>query len=440
MPIRNRRSALVSLLTLSGTALLACGGEDATRVQATLDEQVEGAVEMLEPGPAPEPAPSELPAELEPTAPPEPAEPGFVLHSAVEGESGRLNYFTPVGSLAAARLVSYADSLELPGRARLYAAPGVGHFAIGDAEGVSLQRYELVDGRFVAGAELSLQAYGVTSLGAQAVLFASPTLAYYKDAGQGLIIAWNPRDMLIEQVIELPPSLIREGYVLGVSNWVRRENEAFFAVSWSTPEYDRVLPGTALVRLDLETNAIDVAEDPRCRGIDTTANVNGSLYFFSDVINGFGHAVYPDDAGQRDCILRVAPGSSVFDPDYLGSIAGALPPDTSGTVVAVTDAGELWAQVVDLTVAPTSPGSTYAEWYAQGWTWAHLPLATLTGAVAVDQPPGAYSGFAVTVGSSLFISQTAADYSSTTLLDVSGPAPVPGLSFEGFTLDLATLR
>ena len=79
-----------------------------------------------------------------------------------------------VATVAVASLVIYGA---------LYAAPGVGHFAIGDAEGVSLQRYELVDGRFVPGAELSLQAYGVTSLGAQAVLFASPTLATYLPAG-----------------------------------------------------------------------------------------------------------------------------------------------------------------------------------------------------------------------------------------------------------------
>ncbi|HTV23538.1 MAG TPA: hypothetical protein VMG12_32840, partial [Polyangiaceae bacterium] len=129
-----------------------------------------------------------------------------------------------------------------------------------------------------------------------------------------------------------------------------------------------------------------------------------------------------------------------FDPDYVGSIAGALPPDTRGTVVALTQTGEIWAQVADLTVAPTTPGSTYGEWYSGGWSWWHLPIDTLDGAVRVEQPAGAYSGFAVTVGASLFISQTLADYSSTTLVDVSGPAPAPGLSFPGFTLDVASLR
>lgn len=425
-------SPLVCALSYACAATLGCSGDDSTRLDGAPAEEQVGALnpDSILPG-----------SELTPdTSPPPAGGPGFLLHSAVEGESGRLNYFTPVGALSSTAAVAYDGSLELPGRARLYAEPGVGYFAIGDAEDVTLQRYELQQGRFVAGASLSLQAYGVSSLGAQAVLFASPTRAYYKDAGQGVLIQWNPRDMVIDGAIELPPSLARDGHVMGVSDWVRRGSEAFFAVSWSTPEYDRVLPGTTLVRLDLITNELTLLEDQRCRGLQTAVDVGGTLYFFSDVINGFGHAVYPDDAGQQDCILRILPGSVGFDPSYLGSIAGGLPPNTSGTVVAVSQDGELWAQVADLDVAPTRPGATYGEWYADGWSWWHLPLEALGPARRVDEPAGAYSGFAVTVGASLYISRTEADYSSTTLLDVSGAAPAPGLTFPGFTLDIAELR
>ena len=67
--------------------------------------------------------------------------------------------------------------------------------------------------------------------------------------------------------------------------------------------------------------------------------------------------MYPGDGGQQDCILRILPGDALFDPSYLGTIGGALPPNTSGSVVAVAADGELWAQVADLTVAPTTPGS-----------------------------------------------------------------------------------
>lgn len=54
--------------------------------------------------------------------------------------------------------------------------------------------------------------------------------------------------MTIEEAIELPPSLSRPGYVLGLSDWASRDGEAFFAVSWSPPEYDRVLPDVAQLR------------------------------------------------------------------------------------------------------------------------------------------------------------------------------------------------
>jgi hypothetical protein len=427
---RHHPSSFAATVALLVLPLAACGGEDSTAVEQS--------IEPLAPTPSPG---AEPPATSEPPAASEDDEPQFLLHSAVQSDDGgRLNYFTPVSSLATVATISYEGSLELPGRARLYAAPGVGYFAIGNAEGVSLQRYELVDGRFVPGQRLSLQSYGVSSLGAQAVLFVSPTLAYYKDDGQGLIIAWNPSSMTIEDVIELPASLVREGYVMGLSDWASRDGEAFFAVSWSTPEFDRVVPGTALVRLDLATRELSVTPDDRCRGLQTAANVDDTLYFFSDVINGFGHAVYPDDAGQQDCILRVVPGAASFDPLYAGSMAGAFPPNTNATAVAVADGGEVWVQLADLAVAPTTPGSTYNEWYADGWTWWHLPIETLSGAVGVDLPAGAYSGTAFTAGSRLFISQSAPDYSLTTLVDVSTPTPTAGLSFPGFSLDVARIR
>lgn len=97
-------------------------------------------------------------------------------------------------------------------------------------------------------------------------------------------------------------------------------------------------------------------------------------------------------------------------------------------------------QLADLSVAPTNPGSTYNEWYADGWTWWHLPLETLSGATRVELPAGAYSGTAFTAGDSLFISQSSADHSLTTLVDVSTATPTAGLSFPGFSLDVARVR
>lgn len=369
------------------------------------------------------------------------AAPQFVIHSAVQTGDGRTNYFTVVDSLGEAARLDYGSSLEVPGRARLYAEPGIGFFAIGDGEDVSVTRYELGDdGSFVAGDRLSFQAQGVRAMAPQAVLFVSATKAYYKDDDQAQIIVWNPAEMAVESVIELPAELIRADRVTDLSAWASRAGEAYFAVSWTTEEFDRVDPGTALVRIDTATDAITVTEDDRCRGLNKTSASGDALYFFSDVINGFGYAVYGDDGGQADCALRVLPGQTSFDAAYLGSMAPALGEDEIGTIISVTEDGVAWAQVVDTTMVPTAPGTTYSEWYGTGWRWVRLELATLADPVVVSSTPGAYSGFTMVSGSSFFVSEAAADYSESTLVDLSGDAPAPGVSFPGFVLDVARIR
>ncbi|AKF09900.1 hypothetical protein [Sandaracinus amylolyticus] len=416
------RTFLASLLALT---LVACGDDDSPADDTDAGTQPDaGAIDAA------------LADASEPVE-----DPLFVLHSAVQSTEGRTNYFTAVSSLAEVADIDYSSSIELPGRARLYAEPGIGFFAIGDGEDTSVTRYTLNDdGTFEEGARLSFQPFGVTSMGAQAVLFVSPTRAYYKDAGQAQIIVWNPTSMEVDEVIELPAELIRDGRVTGFSAWASRPGEAYFAVGWTTLEYDRVDAGSALVRIDTTTNAFTVTNDSRCRDLNKTGVVGDSLYFFSGVINGFGHAVYPDDGGQQDCMLRVLPGQNVFDASYAGTISSALGEDEIGTVIAVTGDGRAWAQVVDTTVAPSTPGSTYNEWYAAGWRWVSLDLATVGDLVRIAGEPGAYSGFTVVDGTRFFVSQTEADYSETTLLDLSSGTPAPGITFPGFALDVARAR
>ncbi|HEX6242813.1 MAG TPA: hypothetical protein VFZ61_17995, partial [Polyangiales bacterium] len=102
--------------------------------------------------------------------------------------------------------------------------------------------------------------------------------------------------------------------------------------------------------------------------------------------------------------------------------------------------GMAWVQVADLKVAPTKPGTTYNQWYDKGWSWYQLPLATLTDPVAVATPSGAYSGITATVDADFLITQAAEDYSTSTLNAVTSGTPEPGVSFSGFTLDVARLR
>jgi hypothetical protein len=367
--------------------------------------------------------------------------PAFLLHSAIEIMERRTNYLTLVRSLREVRKLDYGEALELPGRARLYAGPGTGFFAVGDRETAVITRYQMTaDGRVAKGRAMSLQAHGVSALGAQSVLFISPTKAYYKDPGRAQVLVWNPDDMKVERTIPLPADLMVADHLTSFSQWASRPGQAFFAVSWTTGQHDRVRPGTALVQIDTATDAVTVGHDARCRGLDKTGRLGGVLYFFSDVINAFGHALSSDDAGQPDCILRVSPGRTTFDPDYVGSVASAFPGSRIGTVAAVTETGRAWVQLRDASVGASAPGSTHVDWYARGWTWAHLDLATLSDATRIPGEPGAYTGTAFLAGADFFIGRTAPDHSETTLLNLSGTSPRPALSFPGFAVEVAQLQ
>jgi hypothetical protein len=317
---------------------------------------------------------------------------------------------------------------------------GIGIFALAEAESLSITRYELgADDTLKPGARLSLQPFGVNALEPQGVHFVSATKAYYKDSDQLQVLVFNPTTMTVDRTIPLPRGLVAPGQETTFSRWATRAGEAYFTLGTTDKDYTRVTPGTTLVRLDTQTDALTTVAEPRCRGINRVGKVGETLYFFSDVINGFGHAVYPNDGGQPDCILRIVPGQQTFDPSYLGSVAPALGGKIA-TILAVTEDGEAWMQAIDPAVMPTAKGTTYTEWYKNGWHWMHIPLASLSNPVDVGLPKGSYSAQTVIDGNRFFISQSTPNYAQTTLVDLSSGTPQPGISFSGMVLDVERIR
>lgn len=368
-------------------------------------------------------------------------EPAYLIHSLVTTDAGRTNYFSLVDSVTEATHIDYAQSLELPGSPRLYTASDYGFVLIGNAEDLTLTKYQVEDGALVAGDSLSLQAYGINALDAQAVLFLSETKAYYKDRNQMQIIVLNPQAMEVEKTIKLPEEFIKEEFLNRMSEWATRDGEAYITVSWYAKNYERVEPGAVLISIDPETDTLTHTYDARCRGLVKTARHDGDLYFFSDVFNALGYTVSGDtDGGQKSCIVRIKAGSKTFDADYLGSTDGAFGANHVGTVVTVSKDGEAWAAVADTTITPSEPGTTYSQWYSKGWSWWHLPLATLDTAVRVEGEPGGFSTKAFGLGSNFFVTRAEADFSKSTLVNLTSGTPTDGLSFTGSLLDVAEIQ
>jgi hypothetical protein len=367
----------------------------------------------------------------------------FLVHTAVQNPTGRVNYFSLVDSLGTPRKLDYSQALELPGRARLYAHRGTGFFALGGGEAPTITRYTIgAGGGFAAGPVLSLAQHGVKAMGAQAVLFVSPTKAYFKDPEQNQVIVWDPQSMTVVRTIPMPAELVptSAATVLSYSQWAARAGEAYFSASTFGALYDRADPGATLIRIDTATDAVRTTRESRCRGFFKTGSLGDTLYFFSDVINGFGHAVSPGERGQADCFLRISAGNTGFDPDFAGTFTAAFGPNEIATAIALTEDGRAWVQVADLAVTPKAPGTTYTEWYTRGWSWASVLLSDLGKAERAPGAAGAYAGNAFTSGADFFISQGSADYAESTLVNMSGGAAVPGLSFPGFVLDVARIH
>lgn len=367
--------------------------------------------------------------------------PLYVIHSAVtQPDNSRVNYFSLVESLDEKKTLDYANALEIGNRPRLYAAPGF--LAIGAGDSPTITRYTIENDELVPGDSVSFLNEGVAGLGAQAVHFVSPTKAYYKDSAQAQVIVWNPSDMSIIKTIKLPESLVKkEGLTATLSAWATRAGEAYFTVSWSTPDYTKVPAGTVLARINTETDELTTTTDTRCRYLSKTANIDGTLYFFSGVINSFGFATYGEgENGQPDCFLKISPNKTTFDEGAVGSMAASFGAGRVATVIAVTDNGEIWAQVADLSITPHETTTTYQQWYSKGWSWWHLPLSTLTNAVQVAGEPGAYSGSALTFGSNFYLGRANAEYGTTTLMNMTSGTPVEGIAFQGFSLDVARVR
>lgn len=372
----------------------------------------------------------------------DPGQPLYVLGSGVSGVDNETTYFTPLSSLDASANVDLTRAIERQGVGRLYGADGLGYFAIGLEESQSITRYEVsADGRFVEGPSVSLQNYGVTFMAeANAIHFVSPTKAYYLDWSQLQVLIWNPEAMTIDGSLDLG-SLLRAGTVPSFSaRLVRRGDQVLFAAGWQDPDFNGVQSGISLISIDTNTDALSIQPaDDRCRDPGELAVLeDGTLYVMSNFTNVFGK--FRGGNGVDDCVLRVLPGANTFDPEYVGSLAAAVGGAPAVGIVQ-RDASTLWALTVDENVATSRPEIGIGDFLGTAlWRWARIDLPSLaTGSIDAERGLTVFND-AYFVDGHLFIPESTADYSSTTLLDVTGDEPVPGISFPGYVGNIVRLR
>jgi hypothetical protein len=363
------------------------------------------------------------------------AEPAFVLATRVWDDTSITSYFNVLHSIDEGATLDPGRGLEVAGSARLYSVPGIGWFAVGQGEAPTVTRYTLgADDTLVAGESISLQSFGVSSLW-DTLYFVSPTKAYYPDRAGGQLVVWDPSQMVVTDTVPLPETL-RPGYLAlyGYAPIVRG-TQLLISVGWFDWDVnDSVLPETGLLVLDTTTDTVvrfDV--DSRCGGVTQPISVsNGDTYLVSSAIAAAAHEL--GRLATEPCALRVRQAEARIDPDYLLPLAQLSGGALAGEPAPAGQAG-LMLRVYDSALSTsTSPATlTWELTGSSAWRWARWDP---TGAAALEPvselAPSTADVIWFRMQERVFATETAADYSQTTLLElmpdgaVTRRATVPG--------------
>lgn len=371
--------------------------------------------------------------------------PLFVVLSTVETPDDRLGYFVTTSSLEGGAKIDIGRGIEEPGGGRLYVEPGIGTFMVGGGSTPTITRYEVTaDGSLERGAVLSFANQGVSDLADDAVVFVDATKAYLRDPSQLQLISFDPTAMLLLDVLPVE-GVGRSGLYAGFGQAVRRADGIYFPMTYSDEEeaWTRVPDEAVLVHVDPSNDRITVSTDSRCTSMDVGfSSESGDAYWFSDRANTFGWRADPPSPGaRRDCALRLRAGESSFDQSW----SLDLTTRTRGwPVVASVPAGgsRLWLRVLEEDAFPVTAGATPLDVEAlQGWQWYLLDVESDEPAQRNEQrPAGSYYSNSFRVDDRTYTTESNADYTATTLLEIDAAEFRVGATLEGTVRGLARLR
>ena len=296
-------------LAVTSLCVGACTSDDATTVN-----------QALTPAPtAADPAPE--------SAPPAGAEGAdrFVLASiSIDPDNNRVSYAQIVSDLAGH--FDNARALETPGNA-VFLTHG-SDFYYGLAESPEWVRYSTENG-FVETGRLSFVNYGVEAMDyANVIVDAETAVSVLTRAAQAIV--WNPTRMEVVGVIDLP-HLIQPGFDLEAFTTVAHDGLVYVPGKWVDWEEGDIMQRVSVTILDPKTlSVVGEAQDDRCgAGGQVTFDARGYAYVMGDGRNQ-SMQVFAEARGEpvvHNCLLRIPPGQTDFDPDYyfeIPSLTGGL--------------------------------------------------------------------------------------------------------------------
>lgn len=172
--------------------------------------------------------------------------------------------------------------------------------------------------QLVEGPRMTWANFGLAEANQSYVLVASPTRAYAFVPPLGLVVVWNPQAMEIVSTLPLDLPTPPDGFETYAYDGVVRGDQVIWTVitaNWETYEMD---PGVLLAVTDATVDApVTFVRDDRCLGGGTSRlDADGTLYLQAGGNLGI-FVAYSQEPDVRTCMLRMKPGETTIDPDYL---------------------------------------------------------------------------------------------------------------------------
>jgi hypothetical protein len=251
--------------------------------------------------------------------------------------------------------------------------------------------------------------------------------------------------MVVERSIDMT-ALARDGWAMTTGLTPKFwQGYLVFALSFFQEDDERYSNETTIVFVDTQSDEIVAAvAESRCSYLASSMeSTNGDLYFGSSAYTAAVRAVLGDQYGGPSCVLRVNRGSRVADPEFrldvveiAGAPAGDLVPGLGNRA---------FTRVLDNALAPAVPPLTPSELSSPAyWRWAEVVDITDRATSFVPMAglePGPSSSLSYFVDGRTLASQSKADYSSTTLVDLAAAGgPTLGTEIAGIPFSIVRVR
>jgi len=336
------------------------------------------------------------------------------------------------------------NALEFSGNARHWAHGGAVY--IGLAEEPTIEKYVPdAGGKLVSSGRVSFLSHGLTSVPAGQV-FISDTKAYLFAEGQYRVIVWNPSTMEIAGEIDLS-MLKKDDFNIELWTASLAGDRVYVPLRYVNFNAKEIFHQVSVVQIDAAADkVVGVAHDDRCVGASTPAVTDdGTVYVLADGRSYLAqvYAVEKKETPPANCILRIRPGETSFDPDFfvsVPSIAGGR--DVVTSLWYVRDGVGYAKMYYPEQLEPGADTSGFQFWFNPAFKLWRIQLGDQVSAEEVNGAPFSMIAFGgASIGGSLFLGETQDAKTCTVYaMDPDKNQAEPRFEMQGAMRDLYRLR